>query len=452
MATDVDAPAGPACPLCGGRCAGADLTALLQPELAWVWGSVAHAADRRGDPDVVDGSAVTLTAPDDPQDRAAAAGLFPGRPLTAGQVRRVAPSRLTQLVQRWGPGLTPGAVAAHAMGRPLAARAAARAALSTRVDSLRETLLASCRPGGALDGRGEEIFQHLRRSAWIARIDRAGGDREVLRRAVQTADLVCGIAPEERRDRRRLVPGDPHALDDGTLLAGLTLAVLTAVGRLPPGARGPRQSWDLVGVDCDEVQGGLSSLGVHPAGWTLPPGVLCTLPPRELRRCGWPVAGPDGRVFVTENPSVLAAAADAVAGDPAVAGRARLICTMGTPSGAEIRSLALLAAQGWQLWVRADFDAAGVRHVGSLLAGVPGSRPWRMGTSDYLGGLGTAQDRRDQATCGPSVPTGRDRTRLDTPWEPELGRVMAQRAVPVYEEALMPLLLSDLTGSQHVLR
>lgn len=425
----------PGCRLCGDRCAGADLGALVQPELAWIWYAVAGVADRRGDADLTQGAPVTVTGPATPADRAAAAGFFPG-PVAAGQARRLDLPRLTKVVRRWGPLLTPGAVAAHATGRPLAVRAASRAALTERVGRLRDTVLQECASGGVLGG--EEVFEHLRRSGWIARVDRADAGPETVRRAVQTAGLVCDIPPQERRDRRRLVPGDPHALDDGTFLAGLTLAVLTGAGILPPGVRSSRQAWEIVGVDCDEVQGGLSTLGVHPAGWVVPPGAICTLPPRELRRCGWPSPeGMERRVFVTENPSVLAAAADAVTRDSGLRGRARLVCTMGTPSGVEIASLALLAVQGWQVWVRADFDQAGLRHVTSLLAGIEGARPWRMGVDDYLRTL--AVDDRSRAEM--------DSVQVETPWEPALAAVMRERSRPGYEEALMPLLLADLTGT-----
>jgi uncharacterized protein (TIGR02679 family) len=141
-------------------------------------------------------------------------------------------------------------------------------------------------------------------------------------------------------------------------------------------------------------------------------------------------------VFVTENPSVMTAAADLLITDP-TRPAVRLLCTVGTPSAAEIDAIGRLASTGWQVAVRADFDQAGLNHVAALLAGVPTARPWRMGAADYR-------------TSIADIPAG-DRIRLNTatlpstPWDPDLLTAMTEQGLATYEESLINKLLADLT-------
>ena len=418
------------CVLCGGRCAGADLTPLLLPELAWLWTAVADAADRRGDATMLDGPAVTVTAPSDPAARAAVAGLLARAPRPGRQIR-VKLHVLTDLVQGRHPNLTPGAVAAHATGRTLALRATQRVEQTARVDRLRVALCAACDNEPQLVGRGPSLFLRLRRNGWITRLDALPGNATIVQQAAAVAGAVMRIPDGERFDRRLLVPGDPHALDDGTALTGVTLALLSGVGRIAADAKAtPRSLWAQAGVDCDELMGGLTVLGIHPDRWKLPLGAVCTLPPRELNNPTWPAAPFGGAwVFVTENPSVLAAAADMVAREPENAERVRLVCTMGTPSAVEIAAIAKLAAAGWAVTVRADFDPAGIRHVTALLNGVPRAIPWRMTVADYRASNPTTQ-------AGESVPP--------TPWEPNLAEIINTAGTLAFEEGLMGNLMNDL--------
>lgn len=417
------------CVLCGGRCAGADLSPLLLPELEWLWAAVADAADRRGDATMLDGPAVTATAPSDPAARAAVAGLVARAP-RPGQQIRVKLDVLTNLVQGRHPNLTPGAVAAHATGRTLALRAAQRIEQTARVDRLRTALCAACDKEPELVGRGPSLFDRLRRNGWITRLQALPGNATIIRQAATVAGAVMRIPDGERFDRRLLVPGDPHALDDGTALTGVTLMLLSGTGRIAPDPRAtPRSLWAQAGVDCDELMGGLTVHGIHPDRWKLPSGAVCTLPPRELNNPKWPAPPSGGAwVFVTENPSVLAAAADLVSRESEHA-PVRLICTMGTPSAVEIAAIAKLAATGWQVAVRADFDPAGIRHVTALLNGVPTAVPWRMTVADYRASNPTAQ-------AGEPVPP--------TPWEPNLAEIINSAGTFAFEEGLIWELMKDL--------
>jgi uncharacterized protein (TIGR02679 family) len=372
---------------------------------------------------------MTVKAPAAPEERAAALGFVPGRPLIGGQSRRVSLAELTAAVRRHGPVLTPGAVAAHAVGRQLAVRARHRDdrhKFEQRLAALGDAWAASSRsPVAAV---WEAALTGLHRAGWVARLYATEDADSMLRQALAVLDAL----PETgtRLDRRVLasnIARNPHALDDGEPLAALVLALLSAA-EITSFAQRSRVAWAAVGVDCDDLTGGLIAVGIHPVGWHLPAGTAVTVPPRELASCRWP-PGPITRAwaFVTENPSVASAAADlAMTGVPV-----RLLCTSGTPSAVEISAIARLVDTGWQIAIRADFDAAGIAHVAAVLGAAPSSRLWRMGASDYeqsLSGGGTV----------PLAQVG------DTPWEPALGEAMREHRLAAFEEALLSDLLADL--------
>jgi uncharacterized protein (TIGR02679 family) len=413
------------CRWCSGGCAGADLEALLAADLRWLWDRVAAEADRRGDAELVSGR-LRVSAPAAAEERSAAVGLLGGR-LLAGQRRTVDLDALTSRLQARSPQLTPGVVAAHATGRRLAGRAAERVARRRLEDVLRADLLAGLAavpPHVADRVDTETVWDRLTRAGVLARLAGRADAATLLRQA--TAVLTALPAPGRRIDRRTLVPGAPHAVDEGTPLAWLVLALAGQSGRRT------RAAWDALGVDIDDLTGGLLTLGMHPAGWSVPAGAVLTLPPRELAAVTWP-APPDrqGWVFVTENPSVVAAATDRVRADPQAS--VRLLCTVGTPSAVEAAAVAALADAGWSVAVRADFDAAGLFHVRTLLAACPAAVPWRMGTTTYL-------DAARSFPGGEQVAV----TAAESPWDANLGPAIAASGVLVFEEDVLDLLLGDL--------
>ena len=89
------------CPLCDGECQDARLLPLLGDDLLWLWEQFAAIADRRGDPAMANGT-FTVKAPAAPEERAAALGFFPGRPLIADQSRRLSLAELSAAVRRTG--------------------------------------------------------------------------------------------------------------------------------------------------------------------------------------------------------------------------------------------------------------------------------------------------------------------------------------------------------------
>lgn len=418
------------CPLCDGACNGAELRPLIDPQLQWFWTQIGRAADRRGDPVLIEGS-ISVRAPGAAEERAAAAGLVGGRVLKPGQARTVDLHQLTLKLRVRGAQLTPGAVAAHALGRRLAARAAADAQRQEHEDKLLAAFRSAANsvPHEAFR-EPEQIWSSLRRSGAIGRLLAADDPEPLLRSALTVVAALP--ARETRTDRRRLAAdatGNPHALDHGSSLAGLVIPMLVAAGRIKSRQR-PREAWASVGVDYDDVVGGLIAIGILPAGWSAPPEATVTLPPRVLRACKWPRPEThDSYVFVTENPSVTAAAADLAATVSGI----RILCTSGTPSASEISAIGRIAFAGWRIAVRADFDAAGVGHVGAILGAVPDAVPWRMNAGDYIDSLRTAMQDRVLLELVP-----------DAPWDPTLPEAMRETGLAAYEESLMPLLLDDL--------
>lgn len=420
------------CALCDGGCDGADLQPLLVPELAWLWRQLADRADRRGDARLTDGT-VRVRIPASVEERVAAVGLLGGVPLRADQTRNVGLDVLTDRLEVRGARLTPGVVAAHAVGRRLATRAEVRTAQLAASEALRRQLdrqLATLPPHvtECVDPPG--AWERLRSAGWVSRLLHTAAPARTLAAAIE----VLGRLPrdDERVDRRRLVPGDPHALDDGRALASLVLFLVAT-----PSRRG-RSGWSSIGVDTDDLVGGLICLGLQPLGWSLPPDAVVTVPPRELARTPWPPPPVRGSwVFVTENPSVLAAAHQLVTAadgrDPAH--RVRLLCTAGTPSDLEAGGVAGLVRAGWRVAVRADFDRAGLAHVRTLLAAAPAAVPWRMGAADYL-------------QCPVTGATGLVVDGAESPWDPELARAMTSRGGRAYEEDLLDVLLADLLAGQ----
>jgi hypothetical protein len=177
----------------------------------------------------------------------------------------------------------------------------------------------------------------------------------------------------------------------------------------------------------DDITGGISAVGIAPGDWTIPAGDVVTLPPRVLAKCAWPTStSATEYVFVTENPSVLAAAA-------AVTG-ARVLCTSGTPSRLEAEAVARLRHADWRIAVRADFDVAGVNHVNALLRAAPDAEVWRMGAADYINGL---------AHSPSGVAFNRDRLG-PTEWDPNLRAEMLEAGTAVFEEALLDELIGDV--------
>jgi uncharacterized protein (TIGR02679 family) len=171
-------------------------------------------------------------------------------------------------------------------------------------------------------------------------------------------------------------------------------------------------------VLCDEVSSRVLCLNVRLAG-TAPAVAIANAAPGKptwltLRSLNGTLSGVPGRVFVCENPPVVEAAADALG-----AGCPPLVCTDGVPTAAVLELLNRLVASGCDLWVRADFDAAGRTVVETIRARVGSITPWRFDRRTY-----EAVSGRDVDSLAGALP------------------------VVVHEEALLARLIDDLRDAR----
>ncbi|MEM9659619.1 MAG: TIGR02679 family protein, partial [Planctomycetota bacterium] len=210
---------------------------------------------------------------------------------------------------------------------------------------------------------------------------------------------------------------------------------------VPKSARDRREILELAGIYVDELSSTVLSLnlpagGVGVADRTLQchadAGMPCRLTVRHLRHDP-PVlddadqvllrSGPR-RLFVCENPSVLAAAADALG--PRCP---PLLCLEGNPSVACMRLLDLLCSAGFKIWYHGDFDWGGIRIANRIYERF-GFRPWRFQAGDY-------EPHRSQGRALKGSP-------VDAGWDSGLRAVVEQGGQAVDEETDIESLLKDL--------
>lgn len=320
---------------------------------------------------------------------------------------------------------------------PLEDRRAERARARAAEDELWQSAAAD----EALRGRPElsEWLGALRAEGLLSRAA-AGAGRErdtVLRDAL----AVVGRLPASGVLLAVLAAdatGDPHALDRGRPLTGLVLraaARLCGWSEVPPSAQGRRLLWAEAGVLCDPLSSDVLVLGLRPeVDGALPrrlreaaaAGEPQVLTLRELERS--PLRLPPSDLYVCENPSVIAAAADRHG-----AACAPLVCTDGMPSTAVLR---LLRMHAGRLRCHADFDWNGLR-IANFLVGHHGALPWRFETADY-----------EEALRG-----GRDAVPLEgrpvaARWDEALGAAMAAAGRAIFEESVLERLLRDLAPTR----
>jgi uncharacterized protein (TIGR02679 family) len=277
---------------------------------------------------------------------------------------------------------------------------------------------------------------------WVEGLRRSGtGSVPAMRALLEAAVTVLDGLPADGRPLPVFasdVLGDPHALDDGTRLAGVVLRALAVVHGVPvpTSAEERRGLWERVGVAEDELSATVLVAGVRPAGRGLVPVILrssadeghaASLTLAQLRAVDRWELPTNGVVHVVENPSIIALALTRF-------GRfcPPVVCTAGWPSGAGILLLRGFASAGQEIRYHGDLDGDGVRIASYVIAKV-GARPWRMSAADY---------RLAVRPEGPAV--GRVTA---APWDADLGPEMAQRGVAVVEEQMSGVLLAELAAS-----
>ncbi|MER7169649.1 TIGR02679 family protein, partial [Micromonospora sp. NPDC000207] len=326
---------------------------------------------------------LTLAEPT-PEERRAVEGLL-GRPPGRGGSLTVNLDELDRVLRRSG--LHPAGLAAAVQTLtgtvPVLADLRAAEAVSLR------TALA---PLTALGERRTELAPWCADAGTTALLRRLAGTPQTATRL--TADLVAvlDVLPAGREPLARLAArttGDAHALDPDRPLATLVRSAIRSCwwgsGPLPESAAAQRRMlWFAAGVLLDELSSTVLALNLPTlpgcrlhrlAGSAAAAGEPVVLTLRQLTRDEPHFAAVP--VFVCENPTVLAAAADRFG-----SGCPPLVCVAGQPSTAALRLLTALTGAGAALRYHGDFDWGGLRIANLLHARVPW-QPWRYRAEDY---------------------------------------------------------------------
>ena len=227
--------------------------------------------------------------------------------------------------------------------------------------------------------------------------------------------------------------GDSHAFDRGRAQGSLALKLAAAAYGYDPLDRrlGRRTIWAAVGVLCDELSTPALTLNLPATGDSFTDQALrlhahhgqpYRLSLRQLLR--QPPQIQCSRVYLCENPAIVAAAVDRLGSRSAP-----LLCSEGQPRSAFTALCNQLADHNVELYYHGDFDWPGIR-IANLLMERHRVRPWRFQTGDYI----NAQHRGGRLNGLPATAS----------WDPDLRATMLQYGRCVHEEQVMTELLSDL--------
>ena len=356
-------------------------------------------------------------------ERDALAGLLGRRPSEAGSLRfdiaeldaRLADAGLASSLRH----------ALELLDGPIVDLVAARAESARNWDNVRALVTDGRLAAFLSDGRGLGLLKRLAAHLPVA-AELIGNVQAVLAQLPAAAVTRSHLAAQ--------LLGDAHALDPGSPIATIVLAVLRrerAGADATEGEETVREVWAAVGVLVNELArpvlflnlpGSAGASAGDPSG---EPGYLSL---RALMRSApvWEVAARD--VYVCENPNLVAIAADALG-----AQCAPLVCTDGMPAAAQRALLSQLALAGARLHYHGDFDWPGIV-IANTVIDMFGAFPWRFGATDYR----SAVDSNAQATrilAGAAV---------DARWDGALTQAMQMQGRAIDEEALAASLLRDL--------
>jgi uncharacterized protein (TIGR02679 family) len=322
------------------------------------------------------------------------------------------------------------------LGGPLRNRPAERSTLTRARDAAIRAAEAS--PLHASCGWYRDWLEELARDGSLTRLTR----QDEQARLGQATRVLEHLA--RREGSPVLLPalaahatGDTKALNHGTLLSTLVLralAIKTGVGR-PSTAEERRQLWEAGDVAVDDLASRVLVLNMPAEGRGLAEwlagaarlGVPFYITLQQLMTLPLQVNG--ALVHVCENPAVLRRATTELG-----AASAPLMCTEGQPSTAFHQLAGAVVAGGGELRYHGDFDWPGLAIASSVMRRHR-ARPWRMGAADYLAGV-RAGSEHVRLTGTPQP----------TPWDPELGDVMAATGLVLYEESVADILINDLSG------
>ena len=378
------------------------------------------------------GGADTLTLTrSTPEERAAVERLL-GRSPRSGSSLRVSLSEIDATLARAGiaPGLRE---ALEALGGPIRDRFAEQEAEAQRWQGL--------------FGSARDRSNRLGLTAWLDELAARGllkrlarGDPDVAATLLEQSLAILKSLPDPGLNRSTLAArclGDAHGLDPGQPVAALVRRALCRHWRGGIGDDRPdeRTIWAhagiLVGGDITSTvlvyqlpvqQDAPGSQMLHIQNQAGEPAYL-TL--RQLLRHPpqWDCRG--GEIFVCENPTVVAEAAERLGTHCAP-----LVSTCGRPGAAVWQLLEQLRDAGARLRYRADFDWAGLSIMNSVLKRFE-AHPWRMDAATL---------ERQAEIPGPPL----EGHPVPAIWDEELASALAERGSALHEEQLLEDLLADL--------
>lgn len=230
--------------------------------------------------------------------------------------------------------------------------------------------------------------------------------------------------------------GDSHALDPDRPLSTLVLRGLALrTGQRPP-TRAPdrRDLWSQFGVVCDELSAPVLTFNLGLTGDAPLTALIAQasaavqplhLTTRLLWATPWIRISCPPRVFVCENPTIVAVASARLGADCAP-----LLCIDGELKTAARVLLRALRDHDVALHYHGDFDWPGIG-IAARVIGEFSADPWRFGEADYV----TASRSPGRALVGAHQPT---------PWSPGLGPIMSKTKRAYDEELLVDPLIEDL--------
>jgi uncharacterized protein (TIGR02679 family) len=365
-------------------------------------------------------------------ERRAVARLL-GRPAGRGASLHIPLAAVDTVVRRGG--LAPDlAAAVEAIGGPIIDQTAAREAAET-------AWAAALAPAEQAAERRPALapwVDWLRGTGLLRRL--AGGDPEAARRLSLQAVTVLDRLPAGGQPLPVLAAAvsDGHLLDPDRSLATLVLRAAAILGGVAPGAGAEwrRTVWASVGVLDGELTNPVLALNLpgdpdtatgRALGIWAEAGQPQHLTARQLIRDPpeLPVRGRN--VFVCENPSVVAAAANRLG-----AGTGPLVCANAHPGAAATLLLRQLAGAGARLCYHGDFDWPGITIANGIIARFAAA-PWRLDAGCY---------RSAAARGGPRLRG----SPVTASWEPSLTEAMLALGVKVEEERVLDDLLVDLVS------
>lgn len=378
----------------------------------------------------------------DPAEREALA-LLTGRPASAARSARIDIAQIDATLQTAGL-CNSLRDALEQLDGPITKRAALRAASELAWSTTIQ------RPGRSLPL--QDWLQTPAANALLKRLARQ--DAMTAEALLAQADAVLSRLPAPGIPRAQLaaqVLGNAHALDAGQSVASLVLAAwrhgeargatfshdvsLNADFPAPAESQTPltderaRDVWARAGVLVNELARPVLMLNLPlPSAPSSALGEPTYLSLRQLLRKPTTWAAEGRRIYVCENPNLVAIAADALG-----ASCAPLVCTDGMPAAAQRTLLDQLAKAGAHLHYHGDFDWPGLQITNHVLRTWQ-ARPWKMSARDYEAAVRAAPHRQRDLTV----------SKLTASWDPQLAPAMCQHGLAIAEEAVADQLLEDL--------